>query len=88
MLQWEWPGQLGPDEYFEVRVWREGEPHVGIILSKNTEHLLSLSFLSPGKYYWAIAVIRERDGKVEQLSPESEVHTFAWTGSLVTPTPR
>jgi hypothetical protein len=28
-FQWRWDGPLGPDQGFEVRVWREGEPPAG-----------------------------------------------------------
>jgi hypothetical protein len=29
-FEWQWNGPLGPDQGFEVRVWREGEPPAGV----------------------------------------------------------
>ena len=29
-FEWQWGGQIGPDQGFEVRVWREGEPPAGV----------------------------------------------------------
>jgi hypothetical protein len=29
-FEWQWHGPLGPDQGFEVRVWREGEPPAGV----------------------------------------------------------
>jgi len=29
-FEWQWGGSLGPDQGFEVRVWREGEPPAGV----------------------------------------------------------
>jgi hypothetical protein len=96
VLKWQWERLLGPDEYFDVRVWREGKPHYGIAWTKETYHPIGYQDLPSGKYYWSIAVIRGRDGKWEKdLSPESEVRIFYWfpteperpTPSLPPPTP-
>ncbi|GAB4548345.1 MAG: hypothetical protein Kow0063_43290 [Anaerolineae bacterium] len=29
-FEWQWDGPVGPDQGFEVRVWREGEPPAGV----------------------------------------------------------
>jgi hypothetical protein len=29
-FEWRWGGQVGADQGFEVRVWREGEPPAGV----------------------------------------------------------
>jgi hypothetical protein len=74
-LRWDWDGHLAQDEYFDVRVWVEGDQaHSGIAWTKTSPHALNpCSILPPGRYFWAVAVIRGRDGIMEeQLSPESE----------------
>jgi hypothetical protein len=85
VLEWQWDGELGPDEYFDVRVWREGKPHYGIAWEEQTSHEIDPRSWPASTYYWAIAVIRGR--KVEgqsvweaDLSPESEVWTFTCEG--------
>ena len=81
MLRWQWAGQLGPDEHFDVRVFREGKPHWGIAWTEVTEYLLNLDPMAGGTYYWSIAVLRGRDGKVEEvISPESDVWSFERKG--------
>jgi len=82
ILEWQWQGQLGPDEHFDVRIYKGGvrdyekgawadEPRVE----------LGLSSWPGGGYQWSVAVIRGRDGRWERdLSPESEVGTFNWAG--------
>ena len=68
-LKWRYNGQLGCDEYFDVRVWKEGAPlremHKGVAWEKGTSYVASRQLLSslPGKagsrkYYWTIVVIR------------------------------
>ena len=82
ILKWTWDGKLAPNEYFDVRVWKEGEPHKGIAWEKNTEHHIDLASWPPGKYYWGIAVIRGKNGRWEKdLSPESEAQAFYWRGA-------
>jgi len=87
-LRWRWDGQLGPDEHFDVRVWREGQPHFGVAWTEQPEHLLNLDAMNEGWYHWSIAVIRGRDGKWEKdLSPESEARSFYRSGGPPPPGP-
>ncbi len=60
-LRWEWEGQLGPDEYFDVRLWRPGEPHYGIAWTKTPEYVLDGTAFQ-GLYFWSVAVVRGKDG--------------------------
>jgi len=86
-LRWKWEGELGPDEHFDVRVWREGKPHYGIAWTKDPEYLLGPN-LKRGKYYWSIAIVRGRDGKVqEEVVPEGAIRTFTWVGGTRPPKP-
>jgi len=43
VLRWTWGGQLKPNEYFDVRVWKDGEPHKGIAWERASEHHIDLS---------------------------------------------
>ncbi len=58
-LEWRWHRPLAPDEVFDVRVWREGEPPYGIAWT--TDSLFDLRHWllrqGTGTYYWAIAVL-------------------------------
>lgn len=83
-LRWSWAGELASDEYYDVRVWQEGEPHRGVAWTK--EPLLLFAGEPTIHYRWAIAVIRGEGGQmVEQLSPESDSRGILWL--LPTPTP-
>ena len=81
-LRWSWGGQLGDDEYFDVRLWRERAPQYGVAWTKDGSYAV---LGEPGTvYYWAIAVIHGVDGEMlEQLSAESQARTLLW----VRPTP-
>lgn len=88
-LEWDWDGELGENDYFDVRVWLEGEPgHSGIAWSEEEEWQIDPREWPVGKYFWSIAVIRGRDGKVERvLSKESQVWEFDWAGVPPTKAP-
>ncbi|MFQ5858776.1 MAG: SH3 domain-containing protein [Anaerolineae bacterium] len=86
ILVWRWPqsnrcGPLGPDEYFDVRVWAGGQQHLGIAWTKACEYSLK-NFLVPRSaqtLHWSIAVIRGRNGQWEaDLSPESAAWSINW----------
>ena len=78
-LSWRWTGQLMTDEWFDVRVWRENDPHYGIAWTKQTEYLFDPKPFGGGKFYWAIAVIRGKDGKwLASRSPESHARWFTY----------
>jgi hypothetical protein len=83
-LQWNWDGELGGDEHFDVRFWQEGAPHYGVAWTRERTYQARGR---PGiAYYWSIAIIRGQDGQVaEQLSPESDARRVVWI--LATPTP-
>ena len=79
VLRWSWPGQLAEDQYFDVRVWREGEPHYGIAWAKQPEYPIKgyIRDHGPGTYFWQIAVIRGENGQfLGEVAPPSEVRSF------------
>ena len=79
-LRWSWDGTLGPDEYFDIRVWRGNEPHYGVGWSKTTEYLYDPRSKGGGDFFWSVAVIRGRDGKwIADLSPEATSRAFVST---------
>ena len=86
ILRWGWPDSsrcdpLGPDEYFDVRVWTGGQPHSGIAWTRQCEYSLKNHLISePAQtFHWAIAVIRGRNGQWQaDLSPESGAWSINW----------
>lgn len=78
-LEWSWDGTLAEDEYFDVRVWREGDPHYGISWTKDSRLDLTdwLHEQEPGTYFWSVALIEGRDGQmVSELVSEVEPQRF------------
>lgn len=60
VLDWEWVRELGEGEFYDVRVWREGEPDYGITWASDDEFALAewLSQREPGQFFWSVAVIK------------------------------
>lgn len=86
-LRWTWDGTLGPDEHFDVRVWRPGQEHLGVAWVEEPSYVLDITRLprrltdpdSTGAYYWSVVVVRGRSGSVErELSEESSTRVFYW----------
>lgn len=91
-LQWEWDRPLEQYEFYDVRVWREGEPAYGISWTPVSEFDLDNWLIDQnqsGTYFWQIAVIAGRDGVLEkQVSDTSVVYSFTLeTPQIPTPTP-
>jgi len=87
-LVWTWPGHLGPDEYFDVRICptREGpgipmegyDCHTGVAWTKDTQFTYAPpDWITDVWFCWSVAVIRGQSGTMlDQLSPESELRWF------------
>jgi hypothetical protein len=85
-LSWTWDGSLGSDEYFDVRVWKDGRQAWGVAWTKETQWTGD-PLHGDGNYNWQIVVIRGRDGQWESdRSPPSEIRRFSWSGGS-SPTP-
>ncbi|GAB4549144.1 MAG: hypothetical protein Kow0063_44020 [Anaerolineae bacterium] len=83
---------LAEDEYFEVRIWLDGEPyHYGIAWVKEPVFDFNLEGFTTGRYHWSIAIARsdqvvskgwpgidawEGKGYIAYLSDESEIRSF------------
>jgi hypothetical protein len=76
-LRWAWGGDLSEHEHFDVRLWKEGAPNYGIGWSKEEHYTVKRD---PGvTYYWSVAVIDGKDGKMDrQLSPETPPREISW----------
>ena len=77
-LQWEWDGELGEDEYFDVRLWIMGGEKRGIAWTKQPQYIKRAS--ESGWHSWNVVVVRGRDGVVlEELSDEPAPVNFNWS---------
>lgn len=75
-FEWQWGGELGPDQGFEVRVWREGEPPSGV--HNAVEDNLKGTVVALGNNRYRLTVnIRDAFG-VKGRSGE-----YLWTVALV-----
>lgn len=81
-LRWTWDGTLGEDEWFDVRIWRRGQPHYGISWTKDHEYEYDICLMGSGNYWWSVAVIRGRDGQwLGNLSEEATPFAFSTSRS-------
>ena len=65
-LEWSYECELAEDEFFDVRVWQDGDPHHGICWVKESFFV----FAEPqdaGIYYWSIAVVSGKDGVLDEV---------------------
>ncbi len=78
VLAWAWPGTLQDQDLFTVRLWGDGELPETHALVKDTHFDLDRPKLSPGIYFWNVAVARfllnEQTWVI--VSDESEVRQF------------
>jgi len=79
-LRWAWAGSLGPDEWFDVRLWREGTPKNSIAWTKGRSYLER--YLRPGWYHWTVTVVRGQGRTVlAELCDEPEPVSFLVLGA-------
>ena len=62
-LQWEYPPELSENEFFDVRLWRDGDPALGITWTKERSFDLRnwLFEQTAGTFHWSVTVIETRD---------------------------
>ena len=83
-FHWRWDRPLQADEYFDLRVWKDGAPHYGITWTREPFYVLTT--LEPGSYAWSVVAIRAAganpDGSKawEAVSEESESWSFSYSG--------
>lgn len=79
-LEWDWIRKLNPDERYDVRVWKEGEPELGITLVSQPYLNLNnwLIHQTPGRYNWRVLVVQvEDDQPLRSLTPDGEARQFS-----------
>ena len=54
---WAWDGQLQGSQYYDLRIWREGEPHRGVASFTNPTGNYRADALGSGTYFWSVAVV-------------------------------
>ena len=78
VLSWSSAGRLGPNDYFDVRVWQDGQPAYGIANVRQTSYTIGSGFAA-GTYNWTIGVIRKQGGTIVTLSQAASTLRFTWT---------
>jgi serine/threonine protein phosphatase PrpC len=83
---WEYGSTLGPGQAFEVRIWKEGQEHLGAAAATTALELTIDLDVAPGilnnknaagKYLWAVAVIERATGA--RIGRESEPRHFTYS---------
>ena len=83
-LRWRWTGQLGENEYFEVRLGPLGDKRRSIGWTKELELTVHLAEMGgqlgeARDYTWTVVVVRGRGGRIDrELSPASPAERFVW----------
>lgn len=79
-LGWSWTRPLAEDEVFDVRVWREDDPHNGIAWTQDTVMDMTqwLLYQEPGKFSWTVAVLKKdaADGQAREITELAAEHSF------------
>jgi len=84
-LSWTYGGRLAANEYFDVRIWTNGQPANGIANVKETSYAIGRN-VPTGAYEWTVAVIRRNgDGTVITLATGDKTLTFSWVRPLLGP---
>ncbi len=77
-LRWQSVGTLGDNQWYEVRVLRNGTEWLGAFKTKEPEWPVPPEY-NPGIYGWRVAVIITENGEwAGDISPESEMRLFTW----------
>ena len=82
IIQWDWGFALGPDEQFDVRIWKgETRDYDHGALTSEYSVRLGMQGWPIGDYRASVVVVHVKDGQPDQdLSPESERGAFRWSG--------
>jgi hypothetical protein len=79
VLRWAWSGNLAENEYFDVRMWREGAAKASIAWTRDLEYRERDA--REGWYHWTIVVVRGQNGVIErELSREPQSLSFQLIG--------
>jgi hypothetical protein len=82
LLRWSYDCPLASNEYFDVRVYREGEPHYGATWTKNKQFAVDRDRFADGVWYWSVAVVYGSDGVPDGFTTgEGPERSFELTGT-------
>jgi serine/threonine protein kinase len=56
-FRWQGGSTLQGSQYYDVRVWREGAPHYGVVSSQTTQASINANALGTGTFFWSVAVV-------------------------------
>lgn len=77
-MRWEWDGTLQADEWFDVRIWQVGMPHLGVAWTKEPQYVYDICLKRNGLYFWSVAIVRGEDSLwLADLSPEATPRRFS-----------
>lgn len=76
IFTWTWDGELEENEYFDLRLWRLGEPEESVAWTKEREHTERLS--EEGWYSWKVYLVRGQEGVIDQVLTETMAVNFEW----------
>ncbi len=80
ILKWQWTRPLADDEFFDLRVWHEGDPANGITWTKDSSFNLRdwLLYQKPGDFQWTVSVVRKgADGSGTEITKIAATQTFS-----------
>jgi hypothetical protein len=78
LLIWDTPTPLSEDEWYEVQLWREGDPPDVVQWVQEGTWKVEPKYY-PGRYQWRIRIVRGQEGQKEMnLSPLSQTWSFSW----------
>jgi glucose/arabinose dehydrogenase len=78
ILNWTWDRPLTEDEYFDLRVWHEGDPANGITWTKDSSFNLRdwLLYQKPGDFDWTVGVVEGdevgNNKEITDLAPQQQ----------------
>jgi len=95
VLDWEWFRFLDDGEFYDVRVWRPGEPNLGITWVTTSEMNLSawLQGQQPGEFLWSVTAIAGEIGAdgngtlTGTISADSPIRRFSVADTSPPPDP-
>jgi hypothetical protein len=83
LLMWNTPTPLAEDEWYEVQLWREGEPPKVVQWVKGGTWKVERKYC-PDRCQWCIRIVRGQEGQKElNLSLYSQTWSFSWLSPVV-----
>lgn len=77
VLSWSEATPLGANDFFDVRVWQDGQPAHGIANVQQASFVIGGNFPA-GTYNWTIAIIHKQGGQIVTLVQAPTTLRFSW----------